>query len=144
MLGHGYDRAENAASLHRLGVAESLSPTRWTVDDVAASLNRLLHSPEIAERCRQAAHLVEEVDAAGAACDVIEQLVPGSASANNSARSRHYDGNGELFAAKETNGKEERMRAMMEKLTPEQRALLASRLKQKLGQALAKRHNTRP
>jgi UDP:flavonoid glycosyltransferase YjiC (YdhE family) len=143
VLGHGYDRAENATNLQRLGVAESLTPTRWTVDEVAAALDRLLHSPDIAARCREAAHLTKLVDADGTACDVIERVAASRASANGSAKSRHFDGNGELFTAKKTDEKDDRMRAMMEQLTPEKRALLTSRLKQKLGEALANRQTTR-
>jgi rhamnosyltransferase subunit B len=48
----GFDQLDNAERVARLGVAEQLSPRRFTAKNVAESLARLTDSPAVATACR--------------------------------------------------------------------------------------------
>jgi len=74
IMAHGHDRPDNAARFQKLGVAEFLPPPRWQPEAVAEALNRLLHSPEVQQRCQALAQRARAADGLGAGCEAIEAL----------------------------------------------------------------------
>jgi rhamnosyltransferase subunit B len=74
IMAHGHDRPDNAARFQKLGVAEFLPPPRWQPAMVAEALNRLLHSPEVQQRCQELARRAKEADGFATACQAIERL----------------------------------------------------------------------
>ena len=76
-----HDQPDNAARLRRLGVADALPPRWFTARRVAARLDRLLRSPEVAAACRDAAGRLAGQDGLEVACDAIEETAAVAASA---------------------------------------------------------------
>jgi rhamnosyltransferase subunit B len=68
-----HDQPDNAARLQRLGVGDRLEPARFRGPALAAKLDRLLHSDQIAQHCRQIAARFESLDPFGEACRTLEQ-----------------------------------------------------------------------
>ena len=69
----GADRPDNAARLHRLGVAEFLPPPKWRPELIAEALTRLINSPLVAENCNTVANRLRGKDGSEAACQIIEK-----------------------------------------------------------------------
>ena len=70
-----FDQPDNAIRLTELGVGAAISPSRWSRDAVARSLNKLLRSSETRDACRLMASRFEGVvDPIGQTCDLIEAL----------------------------------------------------------------------
>jgi rhamnosyltransferase subunit B len=67
-----FSQPDDAARLVRLGVAESLSPRRFTPQRLSASLDRLLRSPAVADRCAALARRFEGSDPLEKICDELE------------------------------------------------------------------------
>ena len=68
---HGFDQPDNAARLHRLGVAEILPARRYRASRAAPLLNQLLQQPEYLRRARDCAGVIQNEDGALAVADVI-------------------------------------------------------------------------
>jgi rhamnosyltransferase subunit B len=75
ILAFSYDRPNNAARLQHLGVGEYLSPLRWQPETIAASLSRLLTSPDVRKRCREVSARMNQNNPAEAACEFIESFI---------------------------------------------------------------------
>lgn len=69
-----YDQPENAARLAELGVAACLRRSKFTGPAVASTINSLLESKEVAERCRYLAEMVDFDPSLDRACQAIEEL----------------------------------------------------------------------
>lgn len=69
-----HDQPDNAARIRRLGVGTSVPPSRFRASRVAASLQKLLVSPEVKRACRQVAKKFENVAPFDEACDVIQRF----------------------------------------------------------------------
>lgn len=70
-----FDQPDNAQRLERLGVGATLWPKKFTPENLAAALRRLIDSPEIAARCREVAGWTTAGDPAGQVCALVESLV---------------------------------------------------------------------
>ena len=68
-----HDQPDNAARLKRLGVGDSISPARFRGPAVAAALERLLASADVARSCREVAARFAGVDPFAEACQIIER-----------------------------------------------------------------------
>jgi UDP:flavonoid glycosyltransferase YjiC (YdhE family) len=69
-----YDQPDNAARLERLGVGRTLKPRAFHGETVAAALQHLLTSSEVAQRCRALAEKVRQDNPLEETCVAIEQL----------------------------------------------------------------------
>jgi rhamnosyltransferase subunit B len=67
-----HDQPDNAARIRRLGVGDYLWPGQFRGPRLAALLERLLSSAEVAAACRSMAGRFQGDDAIGQTCDVIE------------------------------------------------------------------------
>lgn len=67
------DQPDNALRETRLRVGEMLPPARFTESQLAATLERLLTSSDVAAACRQCREKIASVNAVGLACDLIEK-----------------------------------------------------------------------
>jgi rhamnosyltransferase subunit B len=72
-----HDQPDNADRLARLGVARTLSRTRYTSARVADELGRLLDDPAYSRRASEVAGEVRLEDGVKAACDALETLLRG-------------------------------------------------------------------
>jgi rhamnosyltransferase subunit B len=70
-----FDQPDNAARLKRLGAGLALPPKRFQAPAVAAMLQRLLDSREVALRCREIARQMAEERPLETACEQIERLL---------------------------------------------------------------------
>jgi rhamnosyltransferase subunit B len=68
----GFDQPDNALRTSRLGVGEVLPPERFTPPRVAAALERLLSSADVAAACKRWRARVDAAEAVGRATDLIE------------------------------------------------------------------------
>ena len=59
----GYDQPDNATRLGRLGVGAWLEPRKFTANRLAAALQHLLESTQVAASCRRYASLIKASDA---------------------------------------------------------------------------------
>lgn len=71
------DHPHNARRLLELGVAARIAPRAWRPGAVARSLDHLIGSPEVSERCRALAEAVDSAGALANACSGIETLARG-------------------------------------------------------------------
>ncbi len=71
-----HDQPDNAARVRRLGVGRAIGVKKFRGPAVAAALGELIGSAEVRDNCRAVAAKFAGVDAIGAACRVIEGLVP--------------------------------------------------------------------
>ena len=71
------DQPDNAARVERLGVGDVLAATKSRADSVAAKLEALLASREVADRCQTIAARMRTPDRFGKACEIIERYLPG-------------------------------------------------------------------
>jgi rhamnosyltransferase subunit B len=69
-----HDQPDNAARLQRLGVGDGLGPSRFRGPDVAAKLDHLMHSEQVADHCRQIAERFCGVDPYAESCRILEQI----------------------------------------------------------------------
>ncbi|MGI9455433.1 MAG: glycosyltransferase [Aeoliella sp.] len=69
-----FDQFDNSHRLRKLGVAGELRPRQFNVASVAAALQRLTSSKEVAANCQKWASQCKEESALEAACNVMEQL----------------------------------------------------------------------
>jgi rhamnosyltransferase subunit B len=70
-----HDQPDNAARLARLGIARTLSPSRYTPARAARELEALLSDASYVERGQPIAAQVRHEDGTHAACDAIERLL---------------------------------------------------------------------
>lgn len=71
-----FDQFDNSRRLARLGVAEEVSVKAFRTPAVAAALERLLSSRDVAVKCRAFAERCDGPASLTAACVALEQLVP--------------------------------------------------------------------
>jgi len=71
----GQDQPDNARRCERLGIARTLSHTRFTTPRVVAELSQLLTNPTYRERAEKIGQEVKEENGAKRACDAIEQVL---------------------------------------------------------------------
>ena len=74
-----HDQPDNAARLKRLGVAVVIPARKYTARRIAAALQMLLDSPQVARACRDVASRFAGVDPLERTCDLIESLSPKAA-----------------------------------------------------------------
>ncbi|MEO8255922.1 MAG: glycosyltransferase [Acidobacteriota bacterium] len=72
---HGHDQPDNAFRVTRLGVARTLSPSRYTADRVAGELKRLRQPEGYRTRAADVAAVVNRERGAEAAADAIEAML---------------------------------------------------------------------
>ncbi|MET0624309.1 MAG: glycosyltransferase [Pyrinomonadaceae bacterium] len=133
VLALGYDRADNAARLQSLGVAEALTPLQWRAEVLADSLRRLLGGEDVRRRCAEYARALRGSDFGAAGADAIEELA--------ADRTRRRAGVGtsaevaevEAAAAPRTKRESGDLQSLLDKLSPAGRELLRQRLKGRLG-----------
>ena len=70
-----FDQFDNAHRLRGLGVAEELRPKRFTVANLAAAIDRLTKSPEVANASQQWASRCNGAAALESACQAMERLL---------------------------------------------------------------------
>ena len=68
----GYDQPDNATRLGRLGVGAWLEPQEFTDNRLAAALQHLIESSQVAASCRRYADRIKTSDANEQTCDLIE------------------------------------------------------------------------
>ncbi|MFZ6029971.1 MAG: glycosyltransferase [Chloroflexota bacterium] len=127
ILAAGGDRPDNAFHAARLGVAEFLPRPRWDVPLVAQAIERVSDSAAVAQRCREVAGWFRHTDALTVACDAVEAVV---------ASGRPYCGAGladgrECSPVQVEDASASSAAAKLTDLTPEARALLTARLRQR-------------
>ena len=74
-----HDQPDNAYRAVKLGIAERIMPKKFTGDRLAASLKRLLDSPDVKQRCTDLARRCRETNGIATACDLIEGVIPKNA-----------------------------------------------------------------
>jgi rhamnosyltransferase subunit B len=70
-----YNQPDTACRLERLGVARQLHPQQLSTARMATLLNKLISSPDIADRCRVVASRFRGVDPLPRVCDLLEGLL---------------------------------------------------------------------
>lgn len=138
VLASGYDRPSNAARLRSLGVAAHVPPVRWHAQEIALTLDRLLKSPIVRERCRHFSRKHDQIKPAVAAAQLIEEFVSGKKAPDAASASAKQGAQAKTATSKTAN-----IRGWIESLSPQKKALLAARLKTK-DQNEIKRQNIRP
>jgi rhamnosyltransferase subunit B len=73
-----FDTIDNARRLKKLGVARVLTLQRCDAASLTSTIRKLLDDKTVAERCKQFARLVHDVDAIQCACDELELLARNS------------------------------------------------------------------
>jgi len=73
----GQDQPDNARRCERLGIARTLSHTRFTTPRVVAELSQLLNNPNYSEQAEKIGKEVEDENGTKRACDAIEQVLRG-------------------------------------------------------------------
>jgi rhamnosyltransferase subunit B len=68
---YGFDQPDNAARVRRLGVAETISRSKYNSDRVVAALQRILGDAAYAQRAEAVAQTVRAEDGVRAACDAL-------------------------------------------------------------------------
>jgi UDP:flavonoid glycosyltransferase YjiC (YdhE family) len=71
----GHDQPDNARRLKQMGVGLTLPPKQFSADQIANSLRRLLHDPQVAAACAKTAGLCAEMNARDQAVLVLEQVM---------------------------------------------------------------------
>jgi UDP:flavonoid glycosyltransferase YjiC (YdhE family) len=132
VLALGYDRADNAARLQSLGVAEALTPLQWRPDALAGALQRLLNAPDIKERCSVYAQRMQHSDFAASAADVVEALAADVTRRKRAVEILPEAQDAASFPPPEQRREPDDLHALVDSLSPARRALLKQRLKQKL------------
>jgi len=79
----GQDQPDNARRCVRLGVARTLSHTRFTTPRVVSELSQLLNDPTYREQAEKIGQQVQEENGTKRACDAIEQVLLGNWKKNN-------------------------------------------------------------
>lgn len=69
-----HDQPDNADRSIKLGTAERIVRKRFTGPNVAAALERLLHSTDVKDRCADLARRCRETNGIANACDMIERI----------------------------------------------------------------------
>jgi rhamnosyltransferase subunit B len=72
---YAFDQPDNAARLQRLGVARIIRRSRYNGATAAAELDRLLSDKLYSKRAAEAARVVAQENAIGAACDAIDECL---------------------------------------------------------------------
>jgi UDP:flavonoid glycosyltransferase YjiC (YdhE family) len=132
VLALGYDRADNAARLHSLGVGEALTPLQWRPDVLAGALQRLLAAPDIRRRCSDYARRMQHSDFAAAASDVIEALAAGVTHGDRVVGIPPDAQDAVPLLPPERKRESRDLHTLLDSLSPAKRALLDLRLKRKL------------
>ncbi len=70
-----FDQPDNAARVTRLGIARTLSRSRYTTDHATRELKALLSDTRYAQRAADVSRQVQAENGAGAACDALETLL---------------------------------------------------------------------
>jgi UDP:flavonoid glycosyltransferase YjiC (YdhE family) len=73
----GQDQPDNARRCVRLGIARTLSHTRFTTPRVVAELSQLLNNSGYREQAEEVGKEVEDENGTKRACDAIEQVLRG-------------------------------------------------------------------
>jgi rhamnosyltransferase subunit B len=71
-----HDQPDNAARMKQLGVGECLSRSEVNGAKLAAVLDSICTSREVAQRCKRVADLCHRGDGIGETCDLIESVAP--------------------------------------------------------------------
>jgi UDP:flavonoid glycosyltransferase YjiC (YdhE family) len=69
-----FDQPDNSVRLALLGVGMNLPPKKYTLTSARRSIDRLLHDPVIADRCREFAGRMERMDSLRQCCDILDDL----------------------------------------------------------------------
>ena len=77
VMPYSHDQPDNAARVARLGIARTISRSRYDAARAAAELGRLLGDPRYAERAAEVGRRVRSEDGVRAACEAIERLLAG-------------------------------------------------------------------
>ncbi|KAB8141435.1 glycosyltransferase family 1 protein [Chloroflexia bacterium SDU3-3] len=115
ILADGADRPDNAARLHRLGLAQWAAPERWSSPAVVEQLASLA-TPEARQRCASWASQIAPAQSLAAACEHLEALLRPEQLARGAAPLTPNDDPG--------------LRDRLRGLTAAQRQALATRLRQ--------------
>ena len=70
-----WDQPDHAERVTRLGIARTVSRSRYTPDRVASELRELLDNPAYSQRAAEIAEQVEKEDGVRNACDALEALL---------------------------------------------------------------------
>ncbi|HEV2863965.1 MAG TPA: condensation domain-containing protein [Pyrinomonadaceae bacterium] len=135
VLAFGYDRPHNAARLQSLGVGAHLPPVKWQAAPVAEAIERLTGSAAVRERARELSRLLAVTNSCDAACESIEKLTGGAARRVVAPTPKAEGGEATTGGKAAQSGA---LRELVGQLSPEKRALLAARLKKKVGTQLKK------
>jgi rhamnosyltransferase subunit B len=124
IMGHGFDRVENAMLFQSLGVAKFLPRTEWKLAQIVATLQRLTTSPEVHKQCLEWAGRAAKENPLTMACNAIEatKTGPGFTGSTTSVVSESFSGSSYRMVEQPT---------ILEGLSAERRELLALRLRQK-------------
>lgn len=133
VLALGYDRADNAARLQSLGVAEALTPLQWRPDMIAGALRRLLDNADIKPLCADYARRLQPSDFAASASEVIETLAASATHRKPPVDLSTATDEGVPLPLLEQKRASEDLHTLLDNLSPARRALLKQRLKQRLG-----------
>lgn len=68
-----HDQPDNAQRLISLGVADEISPRRYSARSATKKLDRLLNSPAVARACRDAAMRMKKMQPLTQTCQIIEE-----------------------------------------------------------------------
>lgn len=90
VLAAGSDRPDNAQRLQRLGVAEHLPLAKWKAEPIARSIEQLLGSPAIRERCQKMADLARNDDPASLIQKLVRDLAASHASSAPAAAEQKH------------------------------------------------------
>ena len=126
----GYERPQNAARFKALGVAEVLSPQQWQPETVARLLSGLLDDAAVKRCCADFAGRIFEDQFGAKAYGLIEELA-----ARTGYRKVVYglDRAADRFPGQaDPHKRAARIEDLLKKVSPSKRALLSSRLRERL------------
>jgi UDP:flavonoid glycosyltransferase YjiC (YdhE family) len=78
VMPYAHDQPDNAERVRRLGIARTISRSRYTPDRAAAELLELLDNPTYAQRAAEVGRQIQQEDGVRAACDALEGLLQNS------------------------------------------------------------------
>ena len=92
---HAHDQPDNAFRVRQLGVARTVSPSRYRARRVARELDALLRQPAYAERASEVAMIVRAEGGADAAAEAIQARFRANLSPGNANGSRSHTSQGD-------------------------------------------------
>ncbi|MBW4611882.1 MAG: TauD/TfdA family dioxygenase [Desmonostoc vinosum HA7617-LM4] len=130
-LAMGADQLYTGSCLSRVGVGECLPPSQWQAKVIAESLEQLINSPTVQQRCQELLRRIIDTNPVAVACDAIEALIPQNDSYIRLKPTLQPENYAVKNNTEKNNFQTSNLLQLTQKLSPEKLALLELRLMKK-------------